>query len=67
MIAQLSQLTPAELECLTFFLAERAELWRQYCKDFGVPDPSAVPAVLATSYAQAVAPATKPKKRNWHQ
>lgn len=67
MSAQLSQLTPAELECLTFFLAERAELWRQYCRDFGVPDPSAVPAVLATTYAQAVATQAEPEARNWHQ
>lgn len=67
MSAQLSQLTAAELECLTFFLAERAELWRQYCKDFGVPDPSAVPAALAISYAQAVATQAEPEPRNWNQ
>lgn len=55
--------TPAELEALTLFIAERQELWTRHALDCGVPDPDRVPQVLALEYRRVVA-AIQPQRNN---
>lgn len=50
----LVSMQPSEAEALIHFLADRAELWKQSAKDFGIKEPLRVVLAISEAHHEAV-------------